>query len=101
MSTKDITIVITSFKSEKKIRRCLNSIDSQCNVINVENSNNQNHKANIEKEFKIEIIIKESLKKSVNFFLDCIKNSKEFDISYFNSCIETNRLTLNLRKDHI
>ena len=55
----------------------------------------------IEKEFKIEIIIKESLKKSVNFFLDCIKNSKEFDISYFNSCIETNRLTLNLRKDHI
>ena len=52
MSTKDITIVITSFKSEKKIRRCLNSIYSQCNVINVENSNNQNHKANIEKEFK-------------------------------------------------
>ena len=52
MSTKDITIVITSFKSEKKIRRCLNSIDDQCSVINVENSNNQNHKANIEKEFK-------------------------------------------------
>ena len=33
--------------------------------------------------------------------VNCIKNSKEFDISYFNSCIETNRLTLNLRKDHI
>ena len=52
MSIKDITIVITSFKSEKKIRRCLESIDSQCSVINIENSNNHEHKANIEKEFK-------------------------------------------------
>tara|TARA_B100000029_G_scaffold484980_1_gene537812 strand:- start:789 stop:1622 length:834 start_codon:yes stop_codon:yes gene_type:complete len=52
MSIKDITIIITSFKSEKKIRRCLNSIDSQCSVINVENSSNQEHKKNIEKEFK-------------------------------------------------
>ena len=52
MSIKDITAVITSFKSEKKIRRCLNSIDSQCSVINIENSNNQEHKANIEREFK-------------------------------------------------
>jgi len=51
MSIKDITIVITSFKSEKKIRRCLYSIDKQCSVINVENSNNQEHKANIEKDF--------------------------------------------------
>ena len=51
MSIKDITIVITSFKSEKKIRRCLNSIDKQCSVINVENSNNQDHKVNIEKDF--------------------------------------------------
>ena len=51
MSIKDITIIITSFKSEKKIRRCLNSIDSQCNVINVENSNNQQYKLNIEKDF--------------------------------------------------
>ena len=52
MSIEDITIVITSFKSEKKIRRCLNSIGSQCKVINVENSNDQEHKTNIEKEFK-------------------------------------------------
>ena len=44
MSIKDITIVITSFKSEKKIRNCLNSIDKQCEVINVENSNNQDYK---------------------------------------------------------
>ena len=52
MSIKDITIVITSFKSEKKIRKCLSSIDRQCYVINVENSDNQEHKKNIEKEFK-------------------------------------------------
>ena len=51
MSTKDITIVITSFKSENKIRNCLNSIDKQYKVINVENSNNKDYKANIEKEF--------------------------------------------------
>ena len=52
MSIKDITIVITSFKSEKKIRSCLNSIDKQYNVINVENSNDQDYKEKIESEFK-------------------------------------------------
>ena len=52
MSLKDITIVITSFKSEKKIKNCLNSIDSQCKVINVENSHNQDYKKKIEEEFK-------------------------------------------------
>ena len=52
MSIKDITIIVTSFKSETKIARCLKSIDNQCNVINVENSNNHEHKANIEREFK-------------------------------------------------
>ena len=38
MSTKDIAIVVTSFKSDKIIRNCLNSIDRQCQVILVENS---------------------------------------------------------------
>ena len=52
MSIADITIVITSFKSEKKIRNCLNSIDKQCQVINVENSDNQEYKKKIEDEFK-------------------------------------------------
>ena len=52
MSIRDITIVITSFKSKKKIRTCLNSIDKQCYVINVENSNDLEHKKNIEKEFE-------------------------------------------------
>ena len=52
MSIRDITIVITSFKSKKKIRTCLNSIDKQCYVINVENSNDLEHKKNIEEEYK-------------------------------------------------
>jgi len=52
MSIKDITVVITSFKSEKKIRNCLNSIDKQCKVINVENSDSQDYKRKIEEEFK-------------------------------------------------
>ena len=52
MSIKDITIVITSFKSENKIRKCLNSIDKQFKVINVENSSDQDYKTKIEKEFE-------------------------------------------------
>jgi GT2 family glycosyltransferase len=51
MSIKDITIVIASFKSEKKIRNCLNSIDKQVKVLVIENSNNSNFKENLEKEF--------------------------------------------------
>ena len=49
MSIKDITIIITSFRSEKAIRECLKFIDSECKVINVENSDNTAHKKNIEK----------------------------------------------------
>ncbi len=51
MSIKDITIVITSFKSENEIRKCLKSINKECKVINVENSNSLEHKKSIEKEF--------------------------------------------------
>jgi len=52
MSIKDITIVIASFKSEKKISQCLKSIHSDYNVINVENSDDQIYKKKIENEFK-------------------------------------------------
>ena len=51
MSIKDITIVIASFKSEKKIKGCLNSIDKQAKVLVIENSNNLSFKENLEKEF--------------------------------------------------
>ena len=51
MSIKDITIVITSFRSKIKIRKCLNSIDKECAVINIENSNDIEFQKTIEKEF--------------------------------------------------
>ena len=51
MSITDITIVITSFKSDKIIRNCLNSIDRQYQVILVENSNNLELKKSVEREF--------------------------------------------------
>ena len=51
MSIKDITIVITSFRSKTKIKKCLKSIDKDCQVINVENSDDNEFKSDIEKEF--------------------------------------------------
>ena len=51
MSVRDITVIITSFKSGKKIKNCLNSIDRECKVLLIENSNDPNIKKNIEKEF--------------------------------------------------
>jgi len=51
MSIKDITIVIASFKSEKKIKNCLNSIDKQAKVLVIENSSNLGFKENLEREF--------------------------------------------------
>ena len=51
MSIKDITVIITSFKSGEKIKNCLNSIDRECKVLLIENSNDPNIKKNIEKEF--------------------------------------------------
>ena len=52
MSIKDLTVVITSFRSENTIQECLKHIDEECRVINVENSNDKEHKKNIEKNFK-------------------------------------------------
>ena len=51
MSFKDITVIITSFRSGDKIKQCLKSINSEVKVILVENSNNIKFKENIEKEF--------------------------------------------------
>ena len=51
MSIKDITVVITTFKSSEKIKNCLNSIDRQYKVLLIENSSDTSIKENIEKEF--------------------------------------------------
>ena len=51
MSVRDITVIITSFRSGEKIKNCLNSIDGEIKVLLIENSNDSNIKKNIEKEF--------------------------------------------------
>ena len=51
MSITDITVVITSFKSDEKIINCLNSINNQCKVIVVENSDDLKIKNKIESKF--------------------------------------------------
>ena len=47
----NITIVIVTFKSEKVIEKCLNSIDKKNKIIIIENSNNIDFKKYIEDKF--------------------------------------------------
>jgi len=47
MESKDLTIVIVTFKSEEKISNCLRSIPKEIPVILVENSNNEKFKKEI------------------------------------------------------
>ena len=51
MSIKDITVVIATFKSSEKIKKCLNSIDGQVKVLIIENSNDIYIKENLERQF--------------------------------------------------
>jgi GT2 family glycosyltransferase len=51
MESKDLTIVIVTFKSEERIFNCLNSISSKIPILVVENSNNENFKKEIETKF--------------------------------------------------
>ena len=53
MSIKDITIVITSFKSDAIIKNCLNSIDRQCQIVLIENSNNLEFKKILKKNLSM------------------------------------------------
>ena len=52
MKSKELTIVIVTFKSENKISNCLNSIPDEIPTIIVENSNNEKFKKEIESNFK-------------------------------------------------
>ena len=52
MTENSITIVITSFRSEKKIINCLNSISSKYKVIVIENSNNFSIKTKLEDQYE-------------------------------------------------
>ena len=51
MTHRDLTIIITTFKSEQKIRECLSSIDPKINIILIENSSSIEFKKNIESNF--------------------------------------------------
>ena len=51
MTNIDITVIITTFKSEEKINNCLKSIKNNVKVLVIENSNNQIFKKEIEAQF--------------------------------------------------
>jgi N-acetylglucosaminyl-diphospho-decaprenol L-rhamnosyltransferase len=52
MESKELSIVIVTFKSENKIFSCLDSIPNNINVKIIENSNNQNFKKDIENKYQ-------------------------------------------------
>ena len=51
MSSKELTVVIVTFKSEVKIFECLRSISNQADIIVVENSKNYELKKELENKF--------------------------------------------------
>ena len=51
MINKDITAVITSFKSENKILNCVRSLGKDIKIIVIENSNDKKLKLELEKEY--------------------------------------------------
>ena len=50
MKNKDITAVITSFRSENKILNCIKSLGKDLKIIVIENSNDKNLKTKLEEE---------------------------------------------------
>ena len=52
ISRQNLSVIIVSFKSDKVIYDCINSIDSEVEIIVVDNSNNKEFKDNIEKKYK-------------------------------------------------
>ena len=51
MKLEEITIIITTFKSDKKINSCLDSISRTSKVLIIENSGNQKMKDSIERKY--------------------------------------------------
>ena len=51
MESKDLTIVIVTFKSDEKVINCLNSISNEIPIIIVENSSNKIFKSKIESSY--------------------------------------------------
>ena len=57
-----------------------------------------NPKTKEEVDFSFQINGKNSLKKSVGYFLECLKSSKSFENTYFDTSMYTNKLILDLEK---
>ena len=58
--SNNLTVIITTFKSDLKIENCLNSINTQIKVIIIENSKSESFRINIEKKYKnVECILPE------------------------------------------
>jgi len=58
MTDKELTVIITTFRSENQIESCLDSIDPNISKIVIENSNNQKFKNYIENKYtNIECIL--------------------------------------------
>ena len=51
MELKDLTVVITTFKSDIKVHSCINSLPREIKILIIENSNNQKFKEEIEKTY--------------------------------------------------
>ncbi len=52
ISRQNLSVIIVSFNSDNVIHDCLSSIDSEIEIIIVDNSNNNKFKENIEKKYK-------------------------------------------------
>ena len=62
LNSKNITFVIVTFKSEKIIYECINSLPKDSNKIVIENSKNINLKRELETKYdNIEVIINENI----------------------------------------
>ena len=63
LNFKNITFVIVTFKSEKIIYECINSLPKDSNKIVIENSKNIKLKRELETKYdNIEVIINENLR---------------------------------------
>ena len=51
MNYSDITVIITTYKSDKKIEKCINSINKKCKVLVIENSRNNSFKEAVEQKY--------------------------------------------------
>jgi len=51
--------------------------------------------------FNLQTDFENSIMKSVSYFLEHVKNSEKFDIDYFNICLYSNKLVLEIEKKEI